>query len=256
MDVSTANFVRTWRRVSYKRAIPEVSAYKKLMRHPRPDIAIKQLKEYIAKWPKDALAHYSLGILQLNVSKDPVSALKSIETSTRLKPTKGFFHVDLALALLAMKSEKTNKRAIEVALHATELLPHAGESWCTLAAEYGTSKRVYESIRSYKKSLFYDSNQPAVHRNLGHIFRSLSQKRDAAEHYKQSLILDPHNRQAYIDYSNVLVSLRKTDEAARVLEEMTKYFSNTQKKLPVLIPRHVEIQQRIKEAAEFNKKRR
>lgn len=256
MDTSTVKFVRKWRRVSYRKELPEVRAYKKLQRHPNPELAIKQLKQYVEKWPKDALAHYSLGILQLNVARDPASALKSIERSINLKPLKGFFHVDLALVLLATKTEQANKRAVEVALHATELLPHAGESWCALAAAYGTQRKIYESIRAYKKSLFYDSKQPAVHRNLGLLFRGLSQKRDAAEHYRQSLILDPYNRQAYIDYSNVLVSLRKTNEAARVLEEMTKYFGNTQKKLPVLIPRHVEIQQRMKEAEELNKSRK
>ena len=59
---------------------------------------------------------------------------------------------------------------------------------------------------------------------------------------------------AYIKYSNVLVSLGQiTQEAARVLEEMTKYFIFKQRKLPVNLPRNVEIMNRIKEADEIMK---
>ena len=256
MDNSTARFVRKWRKVSQRKARPAVIAFRKLQKHPQPDKAIVQLQEYLRKWPKDALAHYSLGILLLNVRQDPKNAIKEISMALAEKPTDGFFHVDLALALLALRTERGNKDALRTALRATELEPHSGEPWCALGAAYGQSQKVYESIRAFKKSLFYDSDQPGVHRNLGLLFRRLSQKRDAAEHYRQSLVLDPYNRQAYINYTNVLISLRKTGEAGRVLEEMTKFFVGKQKKLPVLLPRVQLVQQRMKEAEEMFKTRK
>ena len=253
VDVPSKRFIYKWRRVSDRRQLPDIIAFKKLQKHPKPLLAAQQLREYVKKWEYDALAHYSLGVLILNVENNPTVAMKSFHTAISLKPKLGNCYVDLTLAHLAMKSKEHDKEALKTSEIAIKLMPHAGESWNVRGASLGKNLRVYESIRAYKKSLFYDKNQPMLHRNLGLMFNRLAQKRDAAEHYKKSLLLDPWCRDAYIKYSNVLVSLGQTQEAARVLEEMTKYFIFKQRKLPVNLPRNVEIMNRIKEADEIMK---
>ena len=256
VDVPSKRFIYKWRRISERRQLPDVIAYKKLQKHPNPVLAAKQLREYVKKWEYDALAHYSLGVLILNVEKDPAAAIKCFMTVKALKPKLGNLYVDLTLAHLQMNNEKHSKESLDSSESAITLMSHAGESWNVRGAALGKNQRIYESIRAYKKSLFYDANQPMVHRNLGLMFNSLAQKRDAAAHYKKSLLLDPWCRDAYIKYSNVLVALGETEEAARVLQEMTKYFIFKQRKNPVNLPRNVEILRRIKEADEIMGKKK
>ena len=173
VDVPSKRFVFKWRRVSDRRQLPDIIAFRKLQKHPNPLLAAKQLREYTAKWPYDALAHYSLGVLILNEEKKPASAIKSFKTAISLKPELGNVYVDLTLAHLAMNSKKHDEDALFTSEKAIKLMPHAGESWNVRGAVLGKSLRIYEAIRAYKKSLFYDKNQPMLHRNLGKMFVSL-----------------------------------------------------------------------------------
>ena len=87
--------------------------FKKLQNHPKPLLAAQQLREYVKKWEYDALAHYSLGVLILNVENNPAVAMKSFHTAISLKPKLGNCYVDLTLAHLAMKSKEHDKEALK-----------------------------------------------------------------------------------------------------------------------------------------------
>ena len=206
-----------------------------LMNAPNLAVGEKQTKSYLEAHPVSYTAHYNLGNLLLNQGKYR-EAVKELQAAIALNGEHAESFHDLALCLLRLGNFADALRLTEVSIGKLAKTDPRGYNLkgAILAGTSPSSREnMRDAIKAFKKSLFFDEAQAPVHRSLARIYASLGMQYDAANHFKRSLQLDPWHEMTYRRYGKTLVSLGKTSEAARILEEWSKFKRDKQKKLPV-----------------------
>src|SRR5262249_46051 len=103
----------------------------------------------------------------------------------------------------------------EISSVAVEMTPPArtGDQWFDLAREHESNSRLPQAADAYREALLLDGPHPDVCFNLANVLYAMDQKEQAIERYYQALELDPRFAQAWNNLGNVLADLGKTKKA-------------------------------------------
>ena len=108
------------------------------------------------------------------------------------------------------------------------------------------------AIASYRRALELDPELAETHHNLGHVYFSLGQYREAVQEYRQAIRLAPDWADAYSSLGRGLSAMGKTVQALPYFKKAAKLDeSKTYLKRNLIRARNLEIQRkRRKRAAE------
>jgi tetratricopeptide (TPR) repeat protein len=90
------------------------------------------------------------------------------------------------------------------------------ELFVRLGDAYFSSRKPIDAIRSYEQALALDSQLPAVNAKLGTLYALQNNLSKAETHFGRAVTLNPHDAQALSNYSSVLLSNNKAQDAIRV----------------------------------------
>ena len=91
-----------------------------------------------------------------------------------------------------------------------------------LAKDYVKQRRLPDAIRTYKDALLQLPEAPALHNELAIILDAQNQNQEALFHYQKAAELRPDNSGAKVNAAQVLIRLRKYEQAKESLEEALK----------------------------------
>jgi tetratricopeptide (TPR) repeat protein len=94
-----------------------------------------------------------------------------------------------------------------------------GDEWFELARECERSGRLQEAADAYRQSLLLDRPHPDVCYNLANVLYALDQKPAAVERYHQALELDSHFAPTWNNLGNVLADLGRSEEAIQAFRK-------------------------------------
>lgn len=157
--------------------------------------AAAKLKEAVRENPKDAEAHYRLGLAYEGLGKlEP--AIKAYEEAVKLDPDKASYHYNLAV-LYRVKRE--TDQAISHLKKALELDPKLTGARLVLARTYSSNKQYDEAISHYQrviKAKPYGVNLSQIHLELGMAYLSKGEKEKAKKELETALKINPKNSMA------------------------------------------------------------
>lgn len=103
-----------------------------------------------------------------------------------------------------------------------------------LGSIYSAKGDYQKAIESFKHGLQIDQNHPILNYNLAHCFESLELYPDAIRSYEVALKTKPAWAEAIHDFSNLLLTCKKTKEAQNIVQRSLRLYPNDAKMLCIL----------------------
>ena len=159
--------------------------------------------------PKDARAHYNLGITLKSLGRLAESE-SSFTQAITLDPSFIEAHNNLSVILQELgkleEAEETCKRAIE-------MNPNFVEAYYNLGVTLKELGRLEEAEASYKRAIALKPEYADAYSNLGVTLLELGKLNEAEESCKQAIALNPELAEAYTNLGNALQKQGKLKEA-------------------------------------------
>ena len=110
----------------------------------------------------------------------------------------------------------------EISSVAVEMTPPArtGDQWFDLARAHEANGRLPQAADAYREALLLDGPHPDVCFNLANVLYALDQREQAVERYYQALELDPHDSRALVELALVYEAMQRPDRAAALYERV------------------------------------
>jgi len=216
-----------------------------LLRHHEPGAALPHLELAVQQAPLNLRSRALLGEVYVALGKDPVALHR---TTVQLAPTNPMARRLLADALMLegryRDAARAYRRAIELGDRSADtrtriLDAHAREGNLALAlseladaaashaddpgvqlrlATFCASRRDAKGAAdAFRKALALAPDNPKAHIACGNWHRSEKRFYRAADHYQRSIALDATDGQAHLSLADVLLRLRRRDEARQAL---------------------------------------
>ena len=169
----------------------------------------------VAKFPKEPLDHYNLGIA-LGKEGRAQEAIGQYEQALRLDPHLAGVHYNLGVALEQAGRES---EAIEHYEQAVRLQPDYAAAHYNLANALVGLGKVPEAIEHYEKALQFEPDMAEAYYNLALALRVAGRVPEAIERYREALRIKPDYAAAHYNLANALVGLGKVPEAIEHYEK-------------------------------------
>ncbi len=219
-------------------------------------------KSAIRLYPKNAKAHYHLGMILLYQNNDPQDAATEFEKAIEYEPRFEAAMFQLGRAAFAMGKMDTARKYLSLTIDrgttlpgpyywmgrieqqagkldkadeyyrkAIKLNPHYSRAFVALADLYQSVSAYPEAVEVLKEDLRINPKDPDGYEKLGLIYIALAQYKKAENAIRNALSYNPGNTLDYLNLASALVGQKKYREAAFyvkrfVLEAkgpMTKY---------------------------------
>ncbi|MGA8145283.1 MAG: tetratricopeptide repeat protein [Candidatus Acidiferrales bacterium] len=213
--IAQSNTTRTRIHVPDDAPDPALVAARSALDHKDYAQAVKSYKEYLAKKPADADAHFDLGNAYAGLSQS-AEAKVEYEKAISLDPKLDVAYVNLGIMLM----ETDASAAITPFQKAAELLPNEARPRFLLGWAYERSGNLPLAIEQYRAAVKLDDKSSDIHFALGRALLSSSQTADAEVEFRAALASDSGNDQAHLGLSQCLMADKKYEEAA---SELGKY---------------------------------
>ncbi len=171
--------------------------------------AITLYQATLQKNPDCWIAHYNLGVIQVNVGLI-AEAIKHYEQTLRLKPDYYQAHYNLACALI---STDRPLEALEHYEQALRLKPYSAEARNNLANTLIKLGRPLEAIKHFAQNVRLHPDSAEFHNNLATAFVEIGQHPQAIEYYERALRLNPDYAEAYAGLAETYAKTNRTSEA-------------------------------------------
>lgn len=209
------------------------------------DRAMHMFKSAIHLFPKNAIAHYQLGLILLYHKQQPAAAATEFENAIEYDPrlTAAMFQLgrasfdlgkmDTARKYLSLAIEKKPKipgpyywlgrieqkeEKLEAADNyyrkAIEQDPFYSRAFVALADIYQEASAYPEAIQVLKEDLRINPKDAEGHEKLGLLYLNLAQYKQAASELRDSLANNPDSIMDYLNLASALVGQQKYREAA------------------------------------------
>jgi tetratricopeptide (TPR) repeat protein len=206
------NTTRTRIRVPDDQPEPSLITARHAMDQKNYQAAIAAYKEYLAKKPDDADAHFDLGNAYASL-KQAADAKIEYEKAISLDPKLDAAYVNLGITLI----DADPNAAAEAFQKATELVPDEARPRFLLGWAYERSGKLPLAIEQYRAAEKLDAKSSEIHFALGRALLSSKQPADAETEFRAALDSDPQNEQAHLGLSQSLMAQNKYDAAASEL---------------------------------------
>jgi tetratricopeptide (TPR) repeat protein len=194
---------------------PALIAARAAMDHKDYAEAVRSYKEYLAKKPNDADAHFDLGNAYASL-KQTADAKAEYEKAVSLDPKLDAAYVNLGITLM----DTDPAAAIEPLQKAAALLPNEARPQFLLGWAYERSGKAPLAIEHYRAAEKLDEKNSDIHFALGRILLTSNQPAEAETEFRAAIASDPLNAQAHLGLSQALMAQKKSEEGAA---ELGKY---------------------------------
>ncbi len=177
--------------------------------------AVRSYKEYLAKKPDDADAHFDLGNAYASL-KQTADAKAEYEKAISLDPKLDAAYVNLGITLM----DSDPAAAVEPLQKAAALLPNEARPQFLLGWAYERSGKAPLAIEHYRAAEKLDEKNSDIHFALGRVLLTSNQPAEAETEFRAAITSDPANPQAHLGLSQALAAQKKSEEAAA---ELGKY---------------------------------
>ena len=210
-----SNTTRTHIRVPDNTPDPSLVAGRAAMDRKDYEEAVRAYKEYLAKKPDDADAHFDLANAYASL-KQVAEAKIEYEKAIALDPKLDVAYVNLGIILM----DSDPNAAIEPFQKAAALLPTEARPRFLLGWVYERTGKLPLAIEQYRAAEKLNDKSSDIHFALGRTLLASNQPADAEVEFRAALASDPVNDQAHLGLSQALMAQKKYDEGAA---ELSKY---------------------------------
>ncbi len=196
-------------------ADPALAAARAAMDHKDYAEAVRSYKEYLAKKPDDAEAHFDLGNAYASL-KQAADAKTEYEKAISLDPKLDAAYVNLGITLM----DSDPAAAVEPLQKAAALLPNEARPQFLLGWAYERSGKAPLAIEHYRAAEKLDEKNSDIHFALGRVLLTSNQPAEAETEFRAAIASDPSNAQGHLGLSQALAAQKKSEEAAA---ELGKY---------------------------------
>jgi len=207
-----SNTTRTRIHVADDTPDPALVAARGAMDHKDYAEAVRSYKEYLAKKPDDADAHFDLGNAYASL-KQAADAKTEYEKAISLDPKLDAAYVNLGITLM----ETDPAAAVEPFQKAADLLPKEARPQFLLGWAYERSGKPSLAIEHYRAAEKLDEKNSDIHFALGRALLTSNQPADAEMEFRAAIASDASNPQAHLGLSQALMAQKKSEEAASEL---------------------------------------
>jgi tetratricopeptide (TPR) repeat protein len=191
---------------------PALIAARAAMDHKDYAEAVRSYKEYLAKKPDDAEAHFDLGNAYASL-KQVADAKAEYEKAISLDPKLDAAYVNLGITIM----DTDPAAAIEPLQKAAALLPNEARPQFLLGWAYERSGKAPLAIEHYRAAEQLDEKNSDIHFALGRVLLTSHQPADAETEFRAAIASDSSNAQAHLGLSQALAAQKKSEEAAAEL---------------------------------------
>ena len=188
---------------------PTLVAARAAMDHKDYAEAVRSYKEYLAKKPDDADAHFGLGNAYASL-KQSADAKIAYEKAISLDPKLDVAYINLGITLM----ETDPGAAVEPFQRAADLLPKEARPQFLLGWAYERSGKPSLAIEHYRAAEKLDEKNSDIHFALGRALLTSNQPADAETEFRSAIASDTSNPQAHLGLSQALMAQKKNEEAA------------------------------------------
>jgi tetratricopeptide (TPR) repeat protein len=206
------NTTRTRIRVPDDTPDPSLAAARSAMDHKDYQEAIQSYKEYLAKKPANANAHFDLGNAYASL-KQSAEAKVEYEKAILLDPKLDVAYVNLGITLM----DSDLNAAIRAFQKAVGLVPDQARPRFLLGWAYERSGKLPLAIEQYRAALKVDNKVSDAHFALGRALLTSNQPAEAETEFRSALASDGGNDQAHLGLSQCLMAEKQYDGAASEL---------------------------------------
>jgi Flp pilus assembly protein TadD len=207
-----SNTTRTRIHVAEDSPDPALVAARAAMDHNDYAEAIRSYKEYLAKKPNDADAHFDLGNAYASL-KQTADAKTEYEKAISLDPKLDAAYMNLGITLM----DTDPAAAIEPLQKAAELLPKEARPQFLLGWAFERSGNRTAAIDHYRLAKKLDEKNSDVRFALGRALLTSNQPADAEAEFRAAIATDAANAQAHLGLSQALMAEKQYEEAAAEL---------------------------------------
>lgn len=158
-----------------------------------PALARKCLSEFLAGCPNSAEVYFQLGIIEQKMG-DLDDAIKSFESSLKLRPVSAGAHNNLGLIWAAKKNWI---KAIEHYQSAIAANPDSARSFNNLGVAFQREGKFDRSAEALQSAIALRPDYLEAHENLGDTLRLAGHLERARNSYKSVIEIDPHHSRAH-----------------------------------------------------------
>jgi Flp pilus assembly protein TadD len=191
---------------------PALIAARAAMDHKDYAEAIRSYKEYLAKKPDDAEAHFDLGNAYASL-KQVADAKAEYEKAISLDPKLDAAYVNLGITIM----DTDPAAAIEPLQKAAALLPNEARPQFLLGWAYERSGKAPLAIEHYRAAEKLEEKNSDIHFALGRVLLTSDQPAEAETEFRAAIASDSSNAQAHLGLSQALAAQKKSEEAAAEL---------------------------------------
>jgi Tfp pilus assembly protein PilF len=158
-----------------------------------------------------AQAAYERGLKDLEDGRMSLG-LAALQEAVALEPNTALYHNALGVVYLNLKRQP---QALEELKRAIELDGNYGEALHNLGVAYAEDGKWEDAVRMYKKALSLPAygNTEGTYHNLGWAYYNLSRLKEAEETFRFVLRLEPNTVSAHYLLGLVLLKAERRDEA-------------------------------------------
>ncbi len=181
------------------------------------DVAVKRYQQYLGLRPKDAEAHYTLGLVFKELGRTEL-AIEHFNQSISIVADNAAVHKQLgdAYSKLQRLEEAIKPYETALALQADDVVTRIN-----LGNVFHGLHRYTQSIQLYQQALTMQPDNVQVHRHLGASYQRMGQTQEAMKCFEQALSLRPDYVDARIKLAEVLRELGRAEEALVQVEQVT-----------------------------------
>jgi len=180
------------------------------------DVAVERYQQYLALRPKDAEAHYTLGLVFKELERTEL-AIEHFNQSITIVADNAAVHRQLgdAYTKLQRLEEAIKPYQTALAIDASDVV-----TIIMLGNVFHGLHRYTQSILLYQQALTMQPDNVQVQRHLGASYQRMGQTQEAIKCFEQALSLRPDYIDARIKLAEVLRELGRAEEALVQVEQV------------------------------------
>ena len=180
------------------------------------EVAVKRYQQYLGLRPKDAEAHYTLGLVFKELGRTEL-AIEHFNQSIAIVADNAAVHRQLGDAYTKLRrlEEAIKPYETALALQADDVV-----TTINLGNVFHGLHRYTQSIHLYQQALSMQPDNVQVRRHLGASYQRTGQTQEAVKCFEQALSLSPDYVDARIKLAEVLRELGRAEEALVQVEQV------------------------------------
>lgn len=171
--------------------------------------------DVVQKYPEVAVAHYNMGIVQMNERQNYQAASEAFRKSISVRPGYTDAYVNLGVCLQYMNQYP---ESVEALMRAIQQQPEHVEAHNNLGVAYEKLGQTDRSLYHYRQALGLNPGKVELYNNVGFAYEAMGRLDSAEYYYRRALEIKPGYDVALVNMGNTIL------KQGRAWSEAEPYF--------------------------------